>query len=222
MKNIFQNLKKVWLWILGFIFFPIAIGLLLIWPARLYKDKLKTGWNIFWWILYAGVALHLVTSKIFAIFIFCVFALNPNSKDGGYTRENVAAPTYTTAEDFHKLTGVEFPEMVLVDSLHYNDGAFCSNWRNEYKFIPKNSLNKAFYKRLDKACETDSTHWYISESGEYTYIIYPDATPVDRSKGMCDRMVEIEDGKFTTDWDGTYVSVEIQNDTIILREGWVR
>ena len=81
MKKIFQNLKNVWLWILGFIFFPITI-----------------------------------------IFLFCVFALNPNSMDGGYTRENVAAPTYTTTEDFHKLTGVEFPEMVLVDSFHYNDG----------------------------------------------------------------------------------------------------
>ena len=222
MKTSFKNLKNGWLWILGFIFFPITIGLLLIWPSRLHKDKMKKGWKIFWWSLYAGVASHTVTSKILAIFLFCVFASNPGSLDAGYSRENVAAPTYSTAEDFQKLTGVEFPEMDLVDSLHYNDGAFGSNWRNEYKFVPKNGLNKAFYKRLDRACETDSTHWYISEDSEYTYIIYPDATPVDRSKGNCDRMVEIEDGKYINDWDGTYVSVEIQNDTIILREGWVR
>jgi hypothetical protein len=215
-------MKKIFT-LLGLLLFPFTIGLLFIWPSRLHKDKMKKGWKIFWWSLYAGVGSHLVISKIFAIFLFCVFASNPSSLDGGYSRENVAAPTYSTAEDFHKLTGVEFPEMELVDSLHYNDGgAFGSNWRNEYKFVPKNGLDKAFLKRLNKACKTDSTHWYISEDSEYTYIIYPDVTPVDRSTGMCDRMVEIEEGKFVNDWDGTYVSVELQNDTIILREGWVR
>lgn len=35
------------------------------------------------------------------------------------------------------------------------------------------------------------------------------------------RMVEGFDGEMVTDWDGTYITVEIVNDTIILRNGWV-
>ena len=97
--------------LLGLLLFPLTIGLLFIWPSRLHKDKMKKGWKIFWWILYAEVASRLVISKIFAIFLLCVFASNHSSLDGGYSRENVAAPTYSTTEDFHKLTGVEFPEM---------------------------------------------------------------------------------------------------------------
>lgn len=39
---------------------------------------------------------------------------------------------------------------------------------------------------------------------------------------MCDRMVEMDDGSLTKDWDGSFVSVEVQNDTIWIREGWLR
>ena len=35
------------------------------------------------------------------------------------------------------------------------------------------------------------------------------------------RMVEGFDGEMVTDWDGTYITVDILNDTIILRNGWV-
>ena len=59
-----------------------------------------------------------------------------------------------------------------------------------------------FFKRLDHACQTDSTHWGLrtgsigdyfyrgtgepTNEGEsmYSYFIYPDQTPVDRSRGM--------------------------------------
>jgi hypothetical protein len=56
----------------------------------------------------------------------------------------------------------------------------------------------------------------------YHYEIYPDEQPVDRSRGMCDRMVEGFDGEMVTDWDGTFISVDVVNGTIILREGWSR
>lgn len=34
-------------------------------------------------------------------------------------------------------------------------------------------------------------------------------------------MVEGLDGEMVTDWDSTYITVDIVNDTIILRNGWV-
>ena len=39
----------------------------------------------------------------------------------------------------------------------------------------------------------------VGDSMVYHYEIYPDEQPVDRSRGMCDRMVEGLDGKMTTD-----------------------
>lgn len=35
------------------------------------------------------------------------------------------------------------------------------------------------------------------------------------------RMVEGFNGEKVTDWDGTYITVDIVNDTIILINGWV-
>ena len=71
-----------------------------------------------------------------------------------------------------------------------------------------------FYRGTDEPIKEDESI--------YSYFIYPDQTPVDRSRGMCDRMVESSDGELTPDWDGDFVSVEIQKDTIVLRDGWLR
>ena len=97
-----------------------------------------------------------------------------------------------------------------------------------------------FFKRLEHACQTDSTHWGLrtgsigdyfyrgtgepTNEGEsmYSYFIYPDQIPVDRSRGMCDRMVTLGDGTIVDEWDGSFISVEIQKDTIVLRDGWLR
>jgi hypothetical protein len=106
--------------------------------------------------------------------------------------------------------------------------------------MTKDGLDQEFFKRLDQACESDPTHWnshlnteyaigpgfeldYDNEHVEYySYRIYPDQTPVDRSRGMCDRMVKGHDGELTKDWDGSFISVKVQKDTIILRDGWLR
>lgn len=102
-------------------------------------------------------------------------------------------------------------------------------------------------EKLERAYVIDSTHWEILEEPSwqrqeesralnrilqdgdsssadnvYWYIIYPDSTSVDRSRGMCDRMVEGADGTLVADWDGTFISVEVQRDTVWIREGWLR
>ena len=156
------------------------------------------------------------------------------------SRDYVQASEYRTSEDFYKLTGVEFPELEMVDSLFFQDGGLPTNHWREYKFVAKGGLSDRFRQHLEHACVTDSTHWTYTEgsvsdfhyegTGEptigeqmvYHYEIYPDQELVDRSRGMCDRMVEGSDGKMIPDWDGSYITVDVVNDTIILRNGWVR
>lgn len=124
---------------------------------------------------------------------------------------------YHNADDLRKVTGVEFPEIVPVDS-------FCSDrglggYETQIAFVPAKPLDKDFFYRLDQACKTDSCCWRKDSIG-YFYHIYPEAIPFDRTKGMHRRMVDV-DGKKVPDWDGTYISVfvPIEGDTIILSDG---
>ena len=233
-----RNVLKVLLRIIAIILFPITAGLYFIWPSRIFKDRMSKGWNIFWWITYALTALYCVAFKVLSCTVFILLAIG-SAEGPSVSRDNVPAPDYKTSEDFYKLTGVEFPELEMVDSLFFQDGGFPTNHWKEYKFIAKDGLNDSFHKRLEQACETDSTHWSYTDGdivdyfypslGEpiignqmhYHYRIYPDQEPVDRSRGMCDRMVEGFDGEMVTDWDGTYITVDNVNVTIILRNGWV-
>ena len=127
---------------------------------------------------------------------------------------------YHNADDLQKVTGVEFPEIVPVDSI-YSDGGL-AGYNTNIKFIPVKPLDKDFFYRLDQACKTDSCCWRKDSIG-YFYHIYPEAIPFDRTKGMHRRMVDV-DGKKVPDWDGTYISVivPIKGDTIILNDGWIR
>ena len=232
-----KNVLKVLFWIIALILFPITAGLYFIWPSKIFKDKMSKGWKIFWWVIYAVQAFIGIASKVFA----CITIILMTYEDSGpiIIRDDIPESDYKTSADFHKLTGVEFPELEMVDSLFFQDGGFSTNHWREYKFVAKGGLSDRFRQHLERACVTDSTHWaytegcvsdyYYEGTGEimigdqmvYHYEIYPDKEPVDRSRGMCDRMVEGFDGEMVPDWDGSYITVDIVNDTIILRNGWV-
>lgn len=209
-----KNVLKVLFWIIAIILFPITAGLYFIWPSRIFKDRMPQNWKIFWWIIYDVQAFVGVASKIFACLVFILMA--NEDADPWVSRDNVPAPDYKTSEDFYKLTGVEFPELEIVDSLFHDDIYI---YYREYQFVAKEGLSDVFYKRLEHACVTDSTHWeqMVGDHIGYHYEIYPDQEPVDRSRGMCDRMVKGFDGKMVPDWDGYYITVDVVNDTIILR-----
>lgn len=215
---------KIILWIIAFLLFPIAAGLYFIWPSRIWKNSISKGWKIFWWIAYALLTALLVSLKIILCFVFIVILCGySGERQPIISREDVPAPAYRTSEDFYKLTGVEFPELKMVDSLYYDENTFRANWWKEYKFVVKGGANDSFYKYLNRACKVDSTYWEHDEENDiYRYFIWPDQHPVDRSRGMCDRMVYFNDGSISKPWDGDYISVEIQRDTIVLRNGWVR
>ena len=127
---------------------------------------------------------------------------------------------YHNADDLRKVTGVEFPEIVPVDSF-CSDGGLVG-YETQIEFVPAKPLDKDFFYRLDQACKTDSCCWRKDSIG-YFYHIYPEAIPFDRTKGMHRRMVDV-DGKKVPDWDGTYISVfvPIKGDTIILNDGSIR
>lgn len=142
---------------------------------------------------------------------------------GSCLSDGTGVPTqidYHNADDLQKVTGVEFPEIIPVDSI-YSDGGL-AGYNTNIKFIPVKPLDKDFFCRLDQACKTDSCCWKKDSTG-YRYDIYPEAIPFDRTKGMHRRMVDV-DGKKVPDWDGSYifVFVPIKGDTIILNDGWTR
>ena len=216
---------KVTLWILAFILCPLALVLYYIWPSNI-KTNMSKPWKIFWWILYALFALGYVAAKLF---IVCIFIAMFEDREPTISRDDVVPATYKTSEDFYKLTGVEFPELEMVDSLFYCDNLFPSSYYTEYTFVIKGGMNKRFEKHLENACENDSSHWSCEENSisdsqasgiQYYYSIYPDKEPVDRTRGNCDRMVTLSNGDKVKDWDGSYLSVSIKNDTIVLCDGW--
>lgn len=233
-----KNVLKVLLWIIALILFPITAGSYFIWPSKIFRDRMSKGWRIFWWVTYALTAFQCVAFKVLFCTIFILLAIG-SAEYPSVSRDDVPAPEYRTSEDFYKLTGVEFPELEMVDSLFFQDMGFpAGNYWTEYKFVAKDAPSDRFYKRFDRACEVDSTHWHYGPIANYFYSvtdeefvdapmiyhyeIYPDQEPVDRSRGMCDRMVKLDDGRKIKDWDGSFITVDIVNDIIILREGWVR
>ena len=235
-----KKVSKVLLWIIALILFPITAGLYFIWPSKIFKDRMSQNWKRFWWVIYILNAVPCIIFKLIMIFWFLTIGYGKEGFTASVSRDDVQASEYRTSEDFYKLTGVEFPELEMVDSLFFQDGGLPTNWWREYKFVAKGGLNDRFKLHLERACVTDSTHWtytegsvpdfYCEGTGErmigdqmvYHYEIYPDKEPVDRNRGMCDRMIEGFDGIMVPDWDGSYITVDVVNDTIILRNGWVR
>lgn len=126
---------RIILWIIAFILFPITAGLYFVWPSKILKQRLSPNWRMFWWITYGFVALVGITSKIW-FYVLVPLALS-YSGEPFTTCENVQPSDYHTAEDFRKLTGVEFPELEMVDSLYYDENIIRANTWNEYKFVAK-------------------------------------------------------------------------------------
>lgn len=187
-----------------------------------YSNENKAVENIKGWLgalkRFFFIIFIIVLALIILLILFCTVM---SVLDLPSDRYHVPAKIdYHNADDLRKVTGVEFPEIVPVDSI-YSDGGL-AGYNTEIKFIPVKPLDKDFFCRLDQACKTDSCCWKKDSTG-YRYDIYPEAIPFDRTKGMHQRMADV-DGQKVPDWDGSYISVfvPIKGDTIILNDGWTR
>lgn len=156
--------------------------------------------------------MYCVAFKVLSCTVFILLAIG-SAEGPSVIRDDIPAPEYSTSEDFYKLTGVEFPELEMVDSLFFQDGGFPTSYWSEYKFVAKDGLDDRFYPALGEPIIGDKMH--------YSYRICPDQEPVDRSRGSCDRMKILDDGRMIKDLDGSFITVDIVNDTIILRDVWL-
>lgn len=180
-------------------------------------ENIKDWLSSLIWSLGIIIAMPMLLIIILFVGFLVMFVVGAGQSNG------TGVPThidYHNADDLQKVTGVEFPEIIPVDSF-YTDGGFAGS-KTQIKFVPAKPLDKDFFYRLDQACMTDSCCWRKDTIG-YFYDIYPEAIPFDRTKGMHRRMVYV-DGKKVPDWDGTYISVfvPIEGDTIILSDGYTR
>lgn len=246
MKKSTQEIIEALGWILTMLILPI-LGLIF-WIFRMRNLKKKNPEmtrGYMWWAFGAAGAVWFLILFPIVFFIALVIA-NPEDFTSSLNKTEETSQ-YGSAEGLYKLTGVEFPEITMIDACLYVDAGLPQNYWYEHKFAVSPGDARSLHRRLERACVTDSTHWGILDTPSYMrcevlghmgrnaheeyaanpskiywYFIYPDSTSVDRSRGMCDRMVEKDDGSLTMDWDGSFVSVEVQNDTIWIREGWLR
>ena len=224
--------------IIGFVFgtlFPILViswlGSIVIAVCCLAKEEwnYKAKWYLCWalfpfplifkpkrfgfiksWLLFL-VSPCMVSVYYGALLSFALFL------SLGYTSYGVPSSIpYHNAEDLRRVTGIEFPNIIPVDS-SYEDGYALTE--TVIKFVPKKPLSVKFFRSLDKACKDDSCCWSKDNKGYY-YNIYPER-PIDRTKGTHIRQVEV-DGEMRNDWDGDFISVRIplKGDTIYVSEGW--
>lgn len=186
------------------------------WYAKKH-GLIKHKWKSWMLVIFSPCAL----SIYLFIFLFIGLCMSMDRNENGVPEST----DYHNASDLTRATGVEFPEIVPVDSLWHDD--WCNNY-TRVKFVPAKPLTKSFFKRLDRACVEDSCCWRKNvEDSCYYYHIYPER-PLDRTKGTHGRKVEWknEDGTITImdEWAGDYVSVIVpfKGDTITIEDGWIR
>lgn len=224
--------------VIGFIFGTLLPILVVVWLTSiviaicsLAKEEwhYKARWYLCWALFPFPLIVHpkrfgfmrswllfLVSPCMVSVY-YVVLAVIAVVLSMGYSSYGVPVSVpYHNATDLKKVTGVDFPEVIPVDST-YEDGYALTE--TIVKFVPKRALPDKFFKSLDKACKDDPCCWSKDSTGYY-YNIYPER-PLDRTKGTHMRKVEV-DGKMIDDWDGDFVSVRIplKGDTIYVSEGW--
>lgn len=224
--------------ILGFMFGKLLPALVFVWLASvvvaiccLAKEDWhhKARWYLCWALFPFPIIIHprrfgffrswmlffvspCMVSVYYAILMFFALMLSM-----GYTSHGIPdSVPYHNAQDLKRITGVDFPEVLPIDSTYYDSWGLTET---TIKFVPLKSLRKTFYEELEKACVNDSCCWTKDSTGYY-YYIYPER-PIDRTKGTHIRQVEL-DGEMVPDWDGDFIEVFVpfKGDTIIVNEGW--
>ena len=194
--------KKGWhnkaKWYLRWALFPFP---LILHPQRLGFIK---SWLLFLISPFMGFVLFMV-----GCILVCI-AISQSEKGVP------ASIPYHTAKDLKRITGVDFPEVMPVDSTYVDEWMYHEQL---IKFVPRKVMNRNDFSHFEQACIEDSCCWHKDSLG-YHYYILPEL-PIDRPNGTHHRYVEFE-GKRVKDWQGEFISVNIplHGDTIYVSEGW--
>ena len=123
---------------------------------------------------------------------------------------------YHIAGDLKRITGVEFPKIIPVDSTYVDEWMY---YNQSIKFVPKKPMEKKDFSHFEQACIKDQCCWTKDSLGYHYYIL--SELPIDRPNGAHHRYVEFE-GEKVKDWQGEFITVDVplRGDTIYVREGW--
>lgn len=163
---------------------------------------LKKVWKQWVLVFVSPFFLIFIPSVLFSILVMAAFGTETGTPNRAI---------YHTSEELHKLTGVEFPDVILVDSFYRSDMRYNENcvW-----FVAKKPLTRKFYKELDKAVKKDSRFWSKDSTG-YIYEVHPADynEPVDRSKG-----IKVREPDFNSSDFYIRLHIPLKGDTITVKE----
>ena len=176
-----------------------------VFPFPLILHPKKRGY-VMSWILFL-TSPFMVSAVGITTLVYAIYELEKT-----HYNTPTAVP-YHHAEDIKKVTGIDFPEVVPIDSLTESSLGYSNT---TVKFIPKEPLTQEFFRTLEKACKEDSCCWRKEDEG-YRYYIYL-GMYIEEGEGKHQRVVDIE-GRLPSDgWVGVYVP--LKGDTISVYEGY--
>lgn len=124
---------------------------------------------------------------------------------------------YRDAKDLYRISNVQFPAVMLVDSLQYDD--FTLSMTTAKYVLAEPDKKTVLMERIKEVLNKDSVYWENIDNKQFKYYILPEF-PIDRPNGTGWRKTE----NGVEDWDGEFIRMTIRedNDTIIIQYGWCK
>lgn len=146
-------------------------------PIALFIAYKKTNRQLFGYANIFGAFAFIPAS-----FVGC-YNVNPEGwdMDPGKSYPTDYSIPFHTAEELHKLTGMEFPQVELVDSMAEEGGAFQGAFRRERGKLLITDTRRAaknFRKRLEEACKDEESGWHVGPNDSaYHWTACPKGEP---------------------------------------------
>lgn len=215
-KKIINRGLEILFWIVAALFMPIVNIVLWILRMRNLKVESPDRGRGYMWVIFAFVVLGNILSFCMALLVMVALAgfAQPSAS---ISRENVRATEYGTAEELYRLTGVRFSDIVAVDSLQYNMyGVDPMEWI-EHKYVFADGPDESFYELLEEACVSGPGSWEVSGDAVTPYF-YLDVRAGLKDKAYRYNWYEYDYSESPR--RGNFIWVEVQQDTVWVREGY--
>ena len=206
------RILEISLWVIAGVLLPVISVIPWIFRIRNLKKKNPGQSRVYMWAIFVFMMIvNILYAGILFILIIAAIIADPSPS---ISRENVSAAEYGTTEKLYELTGIMFPDITPVDSLQYNMWGIDPIEWTEHKYVFSISTDKSFYKRLEDACILDPEHWKIMD---YIKPYYYMGLKI----GTEDKVYHYEKSTPPETGKSYFISVDVQNDTIWLRKGYI-